>query len=354
MSHEVTTLEWIVIGAGPAGIAGMGKLLDAGFSRSQLLWIDPQFKVGDFGSCWRYIGSNTPVESFTKFFRACSSFAYSNSNSDSKPFLIDKIDPEKNCPLALVAEPLQKITNHLLEITNTRTDTVTRLIPIQNGWQVELTSGEKIHTRKVLLAMGAAPKTLHFDNIPMIPLSDALNPFKLRKALFPEDTVAVFGSAQSSKSVLGHLSKINLKKKILFYRSNTSFDRHIDEKDLEGFLSLKITPKNLLLHIPECTKIIYAIGFERRHIPIIGLPNNYDYDQDTGEIAPGIYGLGMAFPNILKHEMGLAEYRVAALWPVMKRLSKLLPGWLASKEMPPAGHKALDINNHAVAEELIV
>lgn len=39
--------EWVVIGAGPGGIACIGKLLDAGISAADIAWIDPQFNVGD-------------------------------------------------------------------------------------------------------------------------------------------------------------------------------------------------------------------------------------------------------------------------------------------------------------------
>ncbi len=327
---ENNLFEWIIVGAGPAGIAGLGKLLDAGVPPAKILWIDPLFKVGDFGSSWKYISSNTPVEGFTKFFHRCQSFAYKPAS------MIDNLPPEKNCPLILAAQPLQTITNHLKTWVQTKQQTVVQIQPVdpQNflspHWKITLHSGEQIQTKKLLLAMGGQPKEINFPGVPSIPLSIAMDPNLLKKSLSPEDTVMLFGSAQSAKSILGHLKAIKLKKKVLFYRSSTSFDRHIDSESLEGVLALKITPKNLLAQMPSCTKTISAIGFKRRHIPILGLPEDYSYDQETGEIAPGIFGLGMAFPNIMYHELGLAEYRVAALWPVMKRLEKLLPEWLSS------------------------
>lgn len=318
-------LKWIVVGAGPAGIAGVGKLLDAGISPEKIMWIDPAFKVGDFLGSWRYISSNTPVEGFTKFLHRCKSFGYSDFASSS---MIDKLPPDKNCPLMLAGQPLQVVTNHLRQSVGNLIDQVTHLVPIGKTWEVHLASGKTLRTEKVLLAMGGKPKELSFPGIETMPLATAMNPSKLKKALKPEDVVVVFGSAQSAKSVLGHLKSIQVKKKILFYRSSSSFDRHLDEESLEGVQVLKISPKNLLAEMPYCTKLICAIGFERRHIPIMGLPSDYGYDQETGEIAPGVFGLGMAFPNIMLHELGLAEYRVAALWPVMKRLEKLLPQWL--------------------------
>jgi hypothetical protein len=315
-------LEWVVIGAGPAGIAGIGKLLDAGISPDKILWIDPTFTVGDFGTAWRYVGSNTPVEGFLKFYRRCPSFGYPGT------FMIDKISQEKNCPLMLAAEPLRWITQHLRESVKTLEDTVTQLKPTAQGWQLELAAHSPLETKKVLLAIGGEPKTLDFPGIDTLPLAIALDPSKLEKALKSDDVVAVFGAAQSAKSVVTNLANAKTKKNMLFYRSEASLQRHLDDDHMEHIQPLKMTPKQLLTTMPHCTKIIYAIGFERRHIPIAGLPQDYGYDQHTGEIAPGIFGLGMAFPNIMQHELGRAEYRVAAIWPVMKRLEKILPMWL--------------------------
>jgi hypothetical protein len=106
--------------------------------------------------------------------------------------------------------------------------------------------------------------------------------------------------------------------------------RHIGDEEFEHIEMDEMTPRNLLKHMPKCTKVICAIGFERRHIPIFGLPDNYGYDKKTGEIAPGIYGIGMAFPEVMPYELGQLEYRVTAMWPFMKRLNKVLPLWMSS------------------------
>ena len=44
--------QWAVVGAGPAGIAAVGKLLDHGVLPKTILWLDPQFCVGDLGRFW--------------------------------------------------------------------------------------------------------------------------------------------------------------------------------------------------------------------------------------------------------------------------------------------------------------
>ena len=50
--RKMTQYSWTVIGAGPAGIAAVGRLLDHGIVGEQIAWIDPEFGAGDFGTKW--------------------------------------------------------------------------------------------------------------------------------------------------------------------------------------------------------------------------------------------------------------------------------------------------------------
>ena len=43
----MTQYSWTVIGAGPAGIAAVGRLLDHGIVGEQIAWIDPEFDIAD-------------------------------------------------------------------------------------------------------------------------------------------------------------------------------------------------------------------------------------------------------------------------------------------------------------------
>lgn len=320
-------LEWAVVGAGPAGIAAVGNLLDAGIKPAEIAWIDPQFKVGDFGTAWRYVNSNTPVESFIKYYQYSKAFGY--LASDHPAFMIDQLTPQSSCPLMVAAEPLHWITKAFRNAVNTLQDEVWSLASIDNEWQLTLVSEKMLRVKKVVLAIGSNAKELNFSDTPSISLKCALNPAQLKNEIEPTDSIFVFGSAQSAKSVTENLSKLKPRRIVLFYRSERSVERHFDEEILASIETLPITPKNLISEIPKCSKAIYAIGFERRHIPIAGLPSNYGYDIKTGEIAPGIFGLGIAFPEIMPYELGQREYRVSAIWPFMKRLKKVLPYWLA-------------------------
>ena len=59
--------SWAVVGAGPAGIAAVGQLIDHGVKGEDIAWIDPEFNVGLLGRKWRSVSSNTRVSLFIKF-----------------------------------------------------------------------------------------------------------------------------------------------------------------------------------------------------------------------------------------------------------------------------------------------
>jgi len=61
----MASYAWTVIGAGPAGIAAVGRLLDQGIAPEKIAWVDPAFAGGDLGQRWRSVSSNTHVESLS-------------------------------------------------------------------------------------------------------------------------------------------------------------------------------------------------------------------------------------------------------------------------------------------------
>ena len=73
----MTQYSWTVIGAGPAGIAAVGRLLDHGIAPEEIAWIDPEFSAGDLGGKWRAVPGNTHVASFLDYLTASPSFRFS-------------------------------------------------------------------------------------------------------------------------------------------------------------------------------------------------------------------------------------------------------------------------------------
>src|SRR6202012_5158658 len=100
---------WTVIGAGPAGIAAIGKLLDQGIAPEEIAWIDPAFAAGDLGAKWRAVSSNTQVDFFLEYLNGSSAFEF----SAAPPMPLLDAAPEETCALALVADPLVWVTERL-------------------------------------------------------------------------------------------------------------------------------------------------------------------------------------------------------------------------------------------------
>jgi hypothetical protein len=342
----MSSFKWAVIGAGPAGIAAIGKLIDQGIEPKNIAWIDPEFKVGDFGSKWRKVSSNTKVELFLKFFKECNSFQYDAILKDCK---IQKADPQKTCLLELAAEPLQWITDHLKNKVHTIYGKVQHLKLYDRHWEITL-ADSTLRAKSVILATGADPKSLSFSNIQEIPLSTALDPDNLKLACNEEDVVAVFGASHSAIIILKTLLEhCHVKKVINYYLSPLRYAVYLDDcilfddtglkgttadwarENIDGKLPDKLkriisNEENLKTTLPFCNKAIYATGFQKRSIPIDGM-QTLEYNDRSGIIAPGLFGLGIAFPEAKIDRYGTLEYRVG-LWKFMEYLTRVIPVWL--------------------------
>lgn len=340
------TYQWAVIGAGPAGIAAVGKLLDHGVKSRDILWLDPEFKVGDFGRKWQNVSSNTRVNLFIKFYQACQSFQFSSA---AKDFEILHHSPEETCLLYLATEPLQYITEVLKSSVHCIQNKVLSLKSLHAAWEIIL-NDNILYANHVILAPGSEPKSLSFPDIKEIPLQIALDPEKLSAACDKKDVIAVFGSSHSAIIIVQSLLEVcKIEKVINFYLEPLRYAvyyqdwilhddtglkgktaewarKHIDTIPPEKLLRLFSHQENIKLALPECSHAIYATGFERRNIPIEGM-DKLEYDNKTGRIADGLFGVGIAFPEAKVDRHGTLEYRVG-LWKFMEYLESVVPKWM--------------------------
>lgn len=338
--------QWAVIGAGPAGIATVAKLLDQEIKGEEIVWIDPTFTVGDFGTLWRHVPSNTKVELFLKFLHASKSFNYHNCHED---FEINKIPQHQTCKLHYMVEPLQWITHHLRKIVKSKTDTVQKLVNVDGIFEIELQK-EKIRAKNVVLAIGSEPRLLNYSVPYQIPLQDAMDLNRVLDHISPEDTIAVFGSSHSAILVLRNLVEHNVKKVINFYRSPLVYAvqqedyilyddtglkgttaiwarKHIDHKLPDNLHRYYSDTHHIDQYLPHCNKVIYAVGFERRVLPVIGNVADVEYAENSGIISRGLFGVGIAFPEAKINPLGIKEYRVG-LWKFMEYLQQVIPVWV--------------------------
>lgn len=338
--------DWMVIGAGPAGIIALGALLDHGIKPQQIIWVDPEFKVGDFGTTWCNIHSNTKVRVFLKTLHRINSFLY---HKCSHGFAINNLDSDSTCLLRYMAEPLQWITDNFVKTVSTIKGYAKQLTLKERLWSIQF-ENYALQSKNVILATGSIPKKLSYLSSAVIQLENAMVSNKLINHINANDTIAVFGSSHSAVLVLKNLVEHNVKRIINFYREQifyavfyedyplfgndgligpaAAFAReHIDgtlPPNLERVFS---SDDNIKHYIPQCNKVIYAIGFERRKFPIIDGVLNMKYVEHCGIIAPGLFGLGIAFPQTIYNQFGIMERRVG-IWKFTEYLQRVMPIWL--------------------------
>lgn len=339
--------DWAVVGAGPAGIAAVGKLLDQGIAPEKILWIDPHFTAGDFGTLWRGVPSNTKVKLFLKFLNDCKSFNYANANV---AFALNQANPEETCLLGLMADPLQWVSDHLKTKVHTRADLAENVSLHKRHWTISFKQTANVVAKNVILATGAEAKTLTYPTVETLPLPIAIDEEKIKSHITPEDNIAVFGSSHSAMLVIKNLLACEPQKIINFFRTPLRyavylkdwilFDdtglkgptaawarEHIDGEQPKKLTRIYSNAENIEEYLPQCSKVVYAVGFEKRSSPTISGFVHHDYIEQCGIIAPGLFGLGIAFPEVKLNPLGITEYRVG-LWKFMDYLNKILPIWL--------------------------
>lgn len=337
--------SWAVIGAGPAGIATVGKLLDKGVAAHEILWVDPYFQVGDFGRLWSQVSSNTRVKLFVDFLNAVDSF---NIAQAANLFPLNNLNPSSTCKLAYMAEPLQWITNHLRKRVKTREEAIRQITLRHRSW---ILSGEKntFIAKNVVLATGAVPSRLNYPGVEIVPFATAMNPTELRKIVHREKTYGVFGSSHSAMIAIRSLVELKVSKIINFYRSpcryavdmghwilfdNTGLKgetanwtrEFIDGELPENLLRFHASDDNVSRYLPECDQVIYAVGFEPRRTLVVGDHEEMHHNPFTGIIGPGLFGLGIAYPERKTDPLGNVESQVG-LWKFMTYLDKVIDIW---------------------------
>ena len=352
--QHATQFEWAVIGAGPAGMATVGRLIDAGVNGKSIAWIDPHFTVGDFGAKWRSVSSNTRVGLFEKFLHECKSFHY---NQCDKKFALHEMDPLKTCELSCMADPLQWVTDQLREQVVCIQEHASALkshksLAQARAWEIALESS-LITSHNVVLALGSQPKSLNLPGVKEVSVTDALNAQRLSQCFLPTDTVAVFGASHSAVLIIRLLlERCSVKRVVNFYRNPIRYAEYLDgwirhddtglkgttaqwarenidvncPENLERVLS---TAENHAKHLPDCTKAVYAVGFTPRQINVDDM-SDLKHNPQNGVIAPGLFGVGIAFPEARANRDGMVEHRVG-LWKFMEYLGEVVPLWLAHK-----------------------
>lgn len=346
MGRTMTQYAWTVIGAGPAGIAAVGRLLDHGVTPERIAWIDPKFEAGDLGGKWRAVPSNTQVALFLDYVNASPSFGFETAPH----FELTDLDPHQTCALGVVADPLVWISHRLAEQVRAQRTTATELCLRDRRWTVTTPQGP-ILSDNVILAVGSVAEKLSHPGLDEIPLEVALDPRRLADLSLDGATVAVFGSSHSAMIALPNLLARPVKKVVNFYRSPLRYAVYFDDWTLFDDNGLKgraacWARQNIDGRYPErleriwvhddqfhdqlgrCDRAVYAVGFHRRQLPTTPQWGTLDGNPRNGILAPGLFGVGIAFPEYATDPFGVGGHRVG-LQKFMARLNTVLPLWMS-------------------------
>ncbi|OGB83865.1 hypothetical protein A3F66_02455 [candidate division TM6 bacterium RIFCSPHIGHO2_12_FULL_32_22] len=339
--------KFTVVGAGPAGITVVGLLLDLCIPASDITWIDRKFNVGDLSN-YPTVSANTKNRLFIDFLSRCKAFKEVACSEMDK---LRELELDKEYPLETIIRPLQILTKFLKGKVNSIQGDLESLFFKDDNWNLKV-NGQMIVSSHVILATGSHPRKIALNNyhVKEISLIDALDKNSLQAVVSQDDTIGVVGNAHSAILILKSLSELNVKKIISFYKGSLKYTEDMggwllySHSGLKGIAAdwaknvlEKNPPLNLLRiesskesfdrYLPECTKVIQAIGFERNDIPY---NDKIEYSDETGVIAPRLFGIGIAFPEKYVDPLGNVEYRVG-LNSFMEYAQKMLPEWIKTK-----------------------
>lgn len=343
--------HWMVVGAGPAGIVTVGLLLDLGVQSDKIYWIDPEFKVGRLGNYYSTVPGNTPTRLFIDFICSCKTFLNSQSPHIEA---LRQYEQQAYYELKIIIDPLQDITDYIRTQVISMEGALQQLDFHDEVWHAQV-NNQVISAHHVVLATGSHPRSLHYEtNAQELSLDIALQKHLLAQQVGKNETVAVIGSAHSAVLLLKFLYELQIKRIINFYMkplvyavdmgnwvlhgnsglkgSTAEWAKNVLEKNTPASIERVLnTPENIKQLLPECSKIIYAVGYERNTLPFIKENPELTYDDTTGIIAPRLFGIGIAFPEKYTDPLGNQEHRIG-LNSFMTYAQRVIPQWLALAE----------------------
>lgn len=209
-----TEYEFIVIGAGVAGITAIAKLLDCG--NKNIAWVDEDFTTaGMLDRFWRAVDSNTTIDLIEEeFLMKSKMFNYSEIKNH---FELHNLGRKETCKIGLVVDVLLHISKDLQQKVSCFEGFSSW---IKSGRKSIVTIGaEKLLTKRIILATGCCPKVPTTIPPKFCCLEDALNLSKLAQIVKRDENVAVFGSSHSAILIIRDLLSLGVNV-LNFYRSD--------------------------------------------------------------------------------------------------------------------------------------
>ncbi|RMJ26320.1 hypothetical protein PHISP_02806 [Aspergillus sp. HF37] len=360
----------VVVGAGPAGLAVVGNLLERQVGK--VAWIDPYFQSGRVNRKYREVPSNTKVALFKAYATAVQPFRTVIKNTPSpSPFTtLEKLDPNKTCHLHHAGDMVRALSEDI------NLDGPHQTPRLQTRGELNL------HTPRLVLCTGASPTTaplpVRDSNIKTLDLDTVLKPSDLMSELPRSEptTVAVVGASHSA--ILALLNLLDLARSTHPHLRIKWFTRHAlryaeymdgwilrDNTGLKGlaaeFARTQLEDEALptsdagryitkvdcsagketaqfQTHLPACQFVVQAVGFRNDPLPQLSRDGHplgepqFDHESGTfsdarGGALPGLFGAGIAFPERVVDPYGNVEMAVG-FWKFMRFVQRVCPLWV--------------------------
>lgn len=294
----------LVVGAGVTGLLAVSSFVKNRVEKIGI--IDSRFSGGDLIEKYGSVQSNTLVQ---KTVDALKMIDQSYELTTDLPF-------DKTAPLYIHTQLVKEFADNYLQKVDCIQGTVLSVEYSDSKWEVR-TTDTVYRSKLVVLCQGSTPKILN-SGIPTIPLEHALNKESLKMYVKPNDKLLVFGTAHSGALILQNCEDLRIettavykKEKPFYFANEGDYDgikedaEHVAKRILNNefkYVKLLSIEKidTLLKSVKQATKAIYAIGFERRDVPISFNNEKIEtssYNKKTGLIANGLYGFGIAYPS---------------------------------------------------------
>lgn len=335
----------VVVGAGPAGVAVVGNLLER--QLGTIAWIDPSFESGRVNRKYREVPSNTKVSLFQAYATSLQPFrtVIENTPRPNAFTTMAKLDQEKTCHLHYAADMICDLTNGLTKMEQVYachgfvTSATLNTRPDKAKWTVRIKQNEtdsndlEIETSRLILCTGSHPTNLPVPipglEIQSLDLDTVLKPTLLSKTLptTKPTTIAVIGASHSA--ILALLNLLTLAQSSHPHLRVKWFTRHplryaeykdgwilrdntglkgsaadfahnqLEDEKLGSSEAGKIITKidcaggkdrendMYRVNLPGCDYITQAVGFTRDPLPQLikeeeGLPLSMEFDHETG------------------------------------------------------------------------
>ncbi len=363
LPHKARTrqYEFVVIGAGPAGILAVAALLKKGIPNEGILWIDPEFKVGSFGKQWASVPGNTEVGKYITVYQqifAMIEKQYQASYDKELFLMINALKSKYACSLKAAAEPLQLMTNLMCGIVDSIAAMVININQIASGLSLLVADKQKEYSvyiaSKVIIATGAEAKSVLIpskESSKVLPLEIALSTENLQK--FMENNpgrlihVALIGSSHSAALATMNLIKADVRVTQFMNKEYRFASCVHDEKGIKRTQYDNTGLKGQVAHwtklllanqkryacqwqvvkgdlddLSKYSHIVSAIGLQAVDtLKINGKPSASllsSYNRETTETGlAGIFVLGAGYPRQVRDFSGEIENNVGVtkFWP---------------------------------------